>query len=139
LFSKEDAEHDAFLAYLTPEGMTSVSAQAAGEDRAQTQGAAEAAGEPGLATAAEAVKEPTEPFGCASPKVTVLLEALVKEFQDAIVEELPDAQALLGRTATAMIRLKGDWDQVPRHKRHYKLSTVELTQLKAQLEELLAK
>ena len=67
------------------------------------------------------------------------LEDLLEEFQDVIVEDLPLNAVLGSSKQRAQIRLKEDWNHVPPAQRHYKMSHLELEQLRTRLDELLAK
>ena len=72
-----------------------------------------------------------------SPEIWQQLRDLEEEFKDVICTELPDS--VQSRDYKNSIRLRSDWSGQPLHRRNYKLSQEELRQLRAQLDELLAK
>ncbi|KAK3248122.1 hypothetical protein CYMTET_42401 [Cymbomonas tetramitiformis] len=72
-----------------------------------------------------------------SPEIWQQLHDLEEEFKDAICTELPDS--VQSREYKNNIRPRSDWSGQPLHRRNYKLSQEELRQLRAQLDELLAK
>ncbi|KAK3238378.1 hypothetical protein CYMTET_51601 [Cymbomonas tetramitiformis] len=72
-----------------------------------------------------------------SPDIWQQLRDLEAEFKHVICTELPDS--VQSRDYKNNIRLRSDWSGQPLHRRNYKLSQEELRQLRAQLDELLAK
>ena len=66
------------------------------------------------------------------------LDALVEEFNDVLVKELP-LDSALERPYRATIRLRDDWTGTPPFKRSYRLAAREIAALKEQLDELIAK
>ncbi|KAK3286466.1 hypothetical protein CYMTET_5968 [Cymbomonas tetramitiformis] len=82
-------------------------------------------------------EEPDEIDETVSPEIWQQLRDLEEEFRDVICTELPDS--VQSRDYKNNIRLRSDWSGQPLHRRNYKLSQEELRQLRAQLDELLAK
>ncbi|KAK3271815.1 hypothetical protein CYMTET_19857 [Cymbomonas tetramitiformis] len=82
-------------------------------------------------------EEPDQIDETVSPEIWQQLRDLEEEFKDVICTELPDS--VPSRDYKNSIRLRSDWSGQPLHRRNYKLSQEELRQLRAQLDELLAK